>query len=126
MSETFNVEVIQQDPVKVTVEERPYTVLVDEHDANNIVVEMPGPQGAIGPPGPTGATGPTGPMPTRFTFVQPTPSTEWVINHSLNGQPIASVVDFSGTQVFGDVMYTSPTQIVIQFTAPLSGTANFI
>lgn len=124
MSDTsFNVQVTQQDPTKVTVEEVGYLVEINQQDPNNISVRMPGPQG---PPGPTGPSGPIGPVGTRLTYTQTSPSTEWVINHNLTGQPIVTVVDFAGTQVIGDVIYVSPTQMVIQFTAPLSGTANFI
>lgn len=125
MSETFNVEVVQQDPTKVFIEEQSFIVEVELYENNDVSVQLPGPQGAVGPTGPVGATGPTGPPATRSTYTQTTPSTEWVINHNLGGQPIVTVVDFAGTQVIGDVKYTSPMQIVIEFTAPLSGTANF-
>lgn len=59
----------------------------------------------------------------RFVHAQPTASNEWTITHTLGGFPSVTVVDTSKTQVIGEVIYESTTQIKVEFTAPFSGFA---
>lgn len=59
----------------------------------------------------------------RHIHPQPTPSSEWTINHELGGHPSVSVVDSAGTQVIGEVRYMSETQVIVSFTSPFSGYA---
>lgn len=63
---------------------------------------------------------------SRFEYQQTTPSTSWAITHSLNGYPLVSVTDSSGTQIFGDVTYPSSSEVVINFTAAFTGVASLI
>ena len=49
--------------------------------------------------------------------------TVWNINHSLNKYPSVSVVDTGNNLVYGDVQYTSLSNLTITFSADTSGTA---
>ena len=81
----------------------------------SISVTSPGPQG---PPGPG----------TQIFYVhtQSLPSSVWTINHNLNGQPTAVVLDSSGAQYEGTFSYPSNNQMTITFSAGFSGTAYVI
>lgn len=84
---------------------------------------MQGPTGSTGPQGPTGPTGPMGPSGgAALIHDQQVASDHWVIAHP-TGYPSVTVIDSSGTQCFGEIVYTSDTQIDIYFTAPFSGKA---
>ena len=87
----------------------------------------PGPQGEPGPMGPQGPPGPPGPGSEGFipSYVheQSTPQATWTINHFLDYMPNVTTVDSSGRTVEGDVLYSSPVQVVVEFTAPFSGRA---
>lgn len=58
-----------------------------------------------------------------FEFVQGSPVSVWVIDHPLSFLPNVTVVDSSGRQVEGDVVYTDADTITINFTAAFSGKA---
>lgn len=60
---------------------------------------------------------------TRYVYTQATPSTTWVINHTLGGYPSVSVVDSAKTVVFGEVTYQSTSQVVVNFSTAFSGFA---
>lgn len=57
------------------------------------------------------------------TFVQSTPSNEWVINHSLPFAPAVTIIDSAGTRIETEIVYDSPTQIRSIASAGFSGTA---
>ena len=57
------------------------------------------------------------------TFVQSTPSNEWVINHSLPFAPAVTIIDSAGTRIETEIVYDSPTQIRSIASAVFSGTA---
>jgi hypothetical protein len=100
---------------QVIVQEQVTLVSVDEGTRNvDLVVELWGPQGPAGPPR------------RRFSYSQPTPSAEWVIDHDLDGQPVVTIVDTAGTTVYGDVTYVDNTRVVVSFSAPFAGTANLV
>lgn len=92
-----------------------------------------GPTGAAGATGATGATGPQGPKgdkgdtgetPTiAYTHNQGSVSSLWVINHGLSFQPSVQVVDSAGTTIEGVVNYNSSTQLQVEFSVAVSGTA---
>ncbi len=86
-----------------------------------------GPQGEIGPMGPEGPQGPPGDEGSGalgfFVHDQSIPSDVWVIDHNLSFIPQVTIVDSSGREVEGDVIYTSPTQITVLFSAPFAGKA---
>jgi hypothetical protein len=54
---------------------------------------------------------------TTYIFTQSVPATTWTIDHNLGRFPSVTIVDSAGTQVFGDVQYTSNTQVVLTFSA---------
>ena len=87
-------------------QDTPNQVIVDQDAPNQVIVR-------------SGAAGNT----RRFVFTQATPSTEWVITHSLGGKPSVTVVDSADTVVVGEVKYDSNTQVTITFTAAFSGFA---
>lgn len=86
-----------------------------------------GPQGEQGVPGPQGEQGVQGvPGETQviaYTHQQGAVSTLWVINHNLSFQPGVQVVDSAGTTIEGVVNYNSSTQLQIEFSNAVSGTA---
>lgn len=56
-----------------------------------------------------------------YTFEQSTPASTWIVNHNLSYNPAVSIVSSSGDLVHGDVTYSGPQQITINFSAPFSG-----
>jgi hypothetical protein len=79
---------------------------------NQITVAAPGPQGNTAS--------------VFYVHTQGTPSAIWTINHNLNGNPTAVVLDSAGTQCEGTFSYPTLNQMVITFTAAFSGTAYII
>jgi hypothetical protein len=58
-----------------------------------------------------------------FTHVQAVASAFWTINHPLTFQPNVAVVDSSGEQVEGEVIYVDSDTVTVGFSAAFSGTA---
>ena len=79
-----------------------------------INVAAPGPQGPAGPPATDSIF---------YVHTQSTSSAIWTINHNLNGEPTAVVLDSAGTQCEGTFSYPSKNQMVITFTSAFTGTA---
>ena len=88
---------------------------------------LQGPQGIkgeIGPQGPQGEQGVPGETPTiAYTHHQSSVSSMWVINHGLSFQPSVQIVDSAGTTIEGVVNYNSNTQLTVEFSVAISGTA---
>lgn len=82
---------------------------------------LQGPQGEQGPQGLKGDEGDT--QTIAYTHNQSSVSNMWVINHGLSFQPSVQVVDSSGSTVEGVVNYNSSSQLTIEFSVALSGTA---
>lgn len=61
-----------------------------------------------------------------YTHIQAVASAVWTINHNLNGEPTAVVLDSAGTQCEGTFSYPSKNQMVITFTSAFTGTAYVI
>lgn len=59
----------------------------------------------------------------RHVHTQASPSTTWVITHTLGGRPSVMVVDSASTVVIGEITYNSDTQVTLSFSAPFSGFA---
>ena len=75
------------------------------------------------------APGPQGPSTAASVFyvhTQAVSSSTWTINHNLNGNPTAVVLDSAGTQCEGTFSYPSKNQMVITYTSAFSGTAYVI
>jgi hypothetical protein len=74
------------------------------------------------------APGPQGPAGGQIFYVhtQAVASAVWTINHNLNGEPTAVVLDSAGTQCEGTFSYPSKNQMVITFTSAFTGTAYVI
>ena len=80
----------------------------------------PGPQGDPGAIGPQGAVGPVAPT---FVFAQAIASASWDIVHNLGRFPTVATIDSTGRQVEGDVVYLSPNELTVSFTAAFAGAA---
>jgi hypothetical protein len=63
------------------------------------------------------------PTSTRHVHTQGAVATTWTINHALGGYPSVTIVDSAKTVVFGEINYTSTTQVVVNFTSAFSGFA---
>lgn len=61
-----------------------------------------------------------------YVHTQAVASAIWTINHNLNGEPTAVVLDSAGTQCEGTFSYPSKNQMVITFTSAFTGTAYVI
>lgn len=61
-----------------------------------------------------------------YYHVQAAPSAVWVVNHNLGRRPAVIVIDSADTVVYGDVEYTSLDTVTITFSAPFSGSAQFV
>jgi hypothetical protein len=60
---------------------------------------------------------------TRYTHVQGSASTTWVIPHNLGIYPAVTVVNSAGDLCEGEVRYDNANQVTLTFGAPFSGTA---
>jgi hypothetical protein len=100
MTETVIVQLVEPTTLVVTPQE------------STIVISSPGPQG------PAAAI--------FYTHIQAVSSAVWIINHNLNGEPTAVVLDSAGTQCEGTFSYPSKNQMVITFTGAFTGTAYVI
>jgi hypothetical protein len=74
-------------------------------------------------PGPQGISASTQ---IFYVHTQAVASAVWTINHNLNGEPTAVVLDSAGTQCEGTFSYPSKNQMVITFTSAFTGTAYVI
>ena len=63
------------------------------------------------------------PRASRHVHTQGTASSTWTINHDLGGYPSVMVVDSAKTVVFGEISYTSTSQVVVNFSSAFSGYA---
>jgi len=79
-----------------------------------VTVQTPGPQG------------PSTSAQVFFVHTQAVASATWTINHNLNGNPTAVVLDSAGTQCEGTFSYPSVNQMVITFSSAFTGTAYVI
>lgn len=80
----------------------------------------------LGDQGPQGVPGPQGTSAVFYVHTQSTPSAVWVIDHDLNGNPTAVVIDSAGTQCEGTFSYPTLNQMLITFTGAFSGIAYII
>ena len=102
------------------------TIVVEPVIQNITIVESTA-QINVSAPGPQGPAGPPGPSTTIFyVHTQAVSSAIWTINHNLNGQPTAVVLDSAGTQCEGTFSYPSTNQMIITFTAAFTGVAYVI
>lgn len=60
---------------------------------------------------------------TTFIHIQSVPSNTWSIYHNLGMRCNITVVDSSGRQVEGDVIYQDDNTIIVQFSGAFSGEA---
>lgn len=96
----------------------PNNVIVTEDTANRVTVNQDAPNQVIVRFG-AQVAGNT----RRHVHTQASPSTTWVITHSLGGKPSVTVVDSADTMVVGEVTYNSNSQVTVEFTAAFSGYA---
>jgi hypothetical protein len=68
-----------------------------------------------GPPGVGGAT--------AYVHHQPTPSTEWIINHNLGYYPDVTVLSTGLAEVDAEVVHISVNQTRVYFVVPFAGIA---
>jgi len=80
----------------------------------------------VSSPGPQGAPGTFASSDIFYVHTQGAPSATWTINHNLNGNPTAVVLDSAGTQCEGTFSYPTLNRMVITFTGAFSGTAYVI
>jgi RNA:NAD 2'-phosphotransferase (TPT1/KptA family) len=88
-------------------QDTPNQVIVNQDSPNQIIVRS------------SGAAGNT----RRHVHTQASPSTDWVVIHTLGGKPSVTVVDSADTLVIGEVKYDSNTQVTVSFTSAFSGFA---
>lgn len=83
------------------------------------VIETPAAQGPAGPPGPPGRA-------QQSIFDFPSAVTPWHILHNLGAQPIVSVRDVNGFEVWAEIQHVDNTQLYVNFSAPFAGSAVLI
>lgn len=93
---------------------------------DNIIVTPIINQITVASPGPQGQPGAFDPADIFYVHTQGSSSAVWTINHNLNGNPTAVVLDSAGTQCEGTFSYPTLNQMVITFTGAFSGTAYVI
>ncbi len=70
-----------------------------------------------GPPGPPGSPG----LALKYTHVQSTLASTWVVNHNLGAKPIVSVLSVGGLQMLAEVIHISANQLQVIFDTPVAG-----
>ncbi len=60
---------------------------------------------------------------STFTWNQSSAQSVWTITHNLGRYPSVTVIDSSGAEVEGDVVYVDGNLLTATFTAPFSGEA---
>lgn len=58
-----------------------------------------------------------------YLHSQPTPSTNWTVNHNLGYRPAVTALSVGGVVMFANVIHTSINQAVIEFDQPTAGQA---
>lgn len=58
-----------------------------------------------------------------YTHNQSAASVQWVVTHNLGFKPNVTVLDSAGDIVDGHIIHNSVNQLTLQFSAPISGTA---
>jgi hypothetical protein len=58
-----------------------------------------------------------------YTHNQSATSIQWVIKHNLGFKPNVTAFDSAGDMVEGHLVHNSVNQLTLQFSAPISGTA---
>ncbi len=58
-----------------------------------------------------------------YTYIQISPSSEWIINHNLRKMPTVTIVDSAGSVVLGEIQYVDENQIRLAFIGEFSGKA---
>ena len=90
--------------------------------ADEIVrVEVTQPVVRVTAPGPQGSS-----AAVFYVHTRAVASATWTINHNLNAEPTAVVLDSAGTQCEGTFSYPSKNQMIITFTVAFAGTAYVI
>ena len=59
----------------------------------------------------------------NYVHVETPASVSWVINHALGKNPSVTVIDGSGNNVFGEIVYTDVNNLTINFNTAFAGTA---
>lgn len=77
-----------------------------------------GPQGPAGPQGPPGGGGESDQQIVAFAA----PANPWLATHSIPITPHIIALDSSGDPIEGDVSYPTPTQVRVDWAAPMAGT----
>ena len=99
----------------IVVVEEVNNIVVVQETVPTIVITSPGPQGPAG----TAAS-------IFYTHTQSTSSAVWTINHNLNGNPTAVVMDSAGTMCEGTFSYLNANQMTITFSSAFAGVAYII
>lgn len=102
---------------------------ITTHEVEQVVLQqagIAGPPGPTGDQGPQGLPGPSGALGNTFIFHQDTPLAIWTIVHSLGTFPSVTVLDSTGAQVMGDLLYLDASTVQLTFSAPFSGVAYLI
>jgi len=61
----------------------------------------------------------------KYTHLQNTPSSVWIVNHNLGVRPIVQVYTLGGMVVTCDILHNSSSQVTLSFSLPISGFAQF-
>lgn len=115
------VEYVVEPPTEIVVE------VVDDVGLSG-PAGAPGTPGAAstvpGPPGPPGAPGAVSGLDGTLFYrhIQSVPSTDWVIQHNLDFDPNVTVVDGSGTVIYGSLTY-EPSRVLAHFSTAFTGQA---
>jgi hypothetical protein len=93
------------------------SVVINNTDGTAIVVKEKSNQVTV-----TGVIGGVS-LDANFIYTQTSPSSEWVINHTLNKYCSVTIVDSADNVVYGEVLYNSLSQITLTFAGAFSGKA---
>jgi len=107
------VQVIQGDNPQVeVVEVGDLQVEVGDLQTQTIELLVPGPQGPAGL--------------SPFIYLQPIPTTTWVINHGLGYRPSVELINAGSQEIDGEISHPTVNQTVITLNPATAGQARLI
>ena len=105
---TLSITKQNRNSIEITGRRPTSTVTIDKKVTNTILVDEC-------------CASSSGGIAQSYTHIQDSPALTWIVNHNLSYNPAVSVVSSSGDLVHGDVNYSGPQQVTINFSAPFSG-----
>jgi len=95
---SFNLKLVSLPKITIKTQPTKVNVKLPSVNINNFYVENP-----------------------TYTYIQSSPSQEWIINHNLNKYPLVSVYTDGLLEMEGSILHINNNQFRVIFSAPVTG-----